>query len=299
MRTNLSEISIKEICNLGLTGRYNSTEIGNIVGRSATTVSNVLKRNGQRPKNRAEAHQKYPFNEHYFDNIDTEAKAYFLGLFYADGTNDLKKRCFQITLQEKDSNILKIFQKEIGSKAPIYVLKPRGWGVQNQVRLRLSSSHFTKELASKGVVPNKTFKLDFPYWLEDSLICHFIRGLFDGDGYCAIGSSSFTGTKELCVAVAKIIYEKASVHTSMSVRRPERKNNNISFSFGGGRQMWRFYNFIYKDCTVALDRKLSIAKIVFAKYEGCESIANSQYHINTHRRLIPFYDNNNSETTKA
>ena len=29
--------------------------------------------------------RKYKFNENFFESIDTEAKAYFLGLLYADG----------------------------------------------------------------------------------------------------------------------------------------------------------------------------------------------------------------------
>ena len=29
--------------------------------------------------------RKYSFNEHYFDNIDCQEKAYWLGFFAADG----------------------------------------------------------------------------------------------------------------------------------------------------------------------------------------------------------------------
>jgi intein-encoded DNA endonuclease-like protein len=38
------------------------------------------------------------------------------------------------------------------------------------------------DLEKWGCVENKTFKLNFPDFISEELIPHFIRGYFDGDG---------------------------------------------------------------------------------------------------------------------
>ena len=39
-----------------------------------------------------------------------------------------------------------------------------------------------QSLINVGVVPQKTFLIKFPNFLNQNLISHFIRGYFDGDG---------------------------------------------------------------------------------------------------------------------
>lgn len=53
------------------------------------------------------------FNEHIFDNIDTEEKAYWLGFIFADGyissLNAKYKNVFELSLSIKDLNHIKKF----------------------------------------------------------------------------------------------------------------------------------------------------------------------------------------------
>lgn len=55
-----------------------------------TTVAiiGLLKRRGYIMKPQTELQRKYPINETFFDTIDTQEKAYILGLLYADGYNN-------------------------------------------------------------------------------------------------------------------------------------------------------------------------------------------------------------------
>ena len=46
------------------------------------TVSDIIKRDGNP---HIIANKKYTVNENYFENIDNEEKAYWLGFLYADG----------------------------------------------------------------------------------------------------------------------------------------------------------------------------------------------------------------------
>lgn len=53
--------------------------------------------------------RKYNFNEHYFDNIDCQEKAYWLGFFAADGYNHQSKGyIFNITGMEEPLRIMQM-----------------------------------------------------------------------------------------------------------------------------------------------------------------------------------------------
>ena len=54
--------------------------------------------------------RKYNFNEHYFDNIDCQEKAYWLGFFAADGYNHRSKGCIEFRLHRQDREILERFK---------------------------------------------------------------------------------------------------------------------------------------------------------------------------------------------
>ena len=45
-------------------------------------------------------------DEKYFDNIDTQNKAYTLGFLFADGYNSISKSTVSMALQESDGYIL-------------------------------------------------------------------------------------------------------------------------------------------------------------------------------------------------
>ena len=77
------------------------------------------KRNTVKGKEKLGASRKHHFNENYFEKIDTEDRAYWLGFLYADGNvsygkdkNGNKKGCtVEVTLSEKDKSHLYKFLK--------------------------------------------------------------------------------------------------------------------------------------------------------------------------------------------
>ena len=73
--------------------------------------------------------RKKTYNENYFETIDSEDKAYFLGFIFADGcvTNDPKKYRYQLTLKlhSKDVGILEKFIKSIDGEMNIWKNKKR------------------------------------------------------------------------------------------------------------------------------------------------------------------------------
>lgn len=131
---------------------------------------------------------KYKVNHHYFDEVDTEYKAYMLGLIYADGSIIQPKGNRQlklvISLQEEDGYILDKFSKEVcgGSKYLSHppAIKNKGW--KKRVIVNIVSDILCKKLISYGCGINKSrLGMQFPN-INAKFHSHFVRGFLDGDG---------------------------------------------------------------------------------------------------------------------
>jgi len=144
---------------------------------------------------------KYSSEEGFFEVIDTEAKAYFLGLFFADGNISFPKgyagsyATASLALQEKDKHILETFREFLKTKKPLYMRdnskktdtwKGRPVNRQNSYSITMNDKA-TKHLMRYKLTPNKSLTVEFPEgMIPDGLMCHFIRGYFDGDGWLTI-----------------------------------------------------------------------------------------------------------------
>src|SRR5688572_7157509 len=66
-------------------------------------VWNLLKKEKVSINNdQSKLQRKYNINHNYFDTINTEEKAYFLGLMYADGYNQQSLNRISLQLQDDD-----------------------------------------------------------------------------------------------------------------------------------------------------------------------------------------------------
>ena len=68
-------------------------------------------------------HRYYFFDFDFFEKIDNELSAYWLGFIYADGCVEKKNKygeqSFKIAIHEKDQEILEHFKEDIKSTYPI------------------------------------------------------------------------------------------------------------------------------------------------------------------------------------
>jgi hypothetical protein len=124
----------------------------------------------------------HSFDATFFDSIDTEEKAYCLGLLCADGAINPKSGTVELSLAEHDLDIVCQFKRAIGYTGGIRPRKRGGLNSQVQHRIALCSKSLCNSLAKAGCGPRKSHTLEFtkavPRWLQR----HFIRGYFDGDG---------------------------------------------------------------------------------------------------------------------
>lgn len=206
--------------------------------------------------------KKYFFNEFYFDNVDTEDKAYFLGFLYADGYNDERNYSINLSLIETDIAILEKFKGILKSTRPLqYVkIKHKVLNIQNQWRLALSSKHMSQQLVKLGCMQAKTFKITFPNWLREDLLRHFIRGYFDGDGSISISKhrETFTmvGTESFLEEVQTVLMRELGLNKTKFYKRfPEDGTNITSLIYVGSGSLKKIMDWLYKDASYFLKRK--------------------------------------------
>ena len=168
-------------------------------------VSDILKKYNIQILPSYERLRKYSLNEHYFDFIDTQDKAYLLGLLYADGCNS-NGHIF-IRLQAKDRDVLDKMNIALDSDRPLRFIdySSRSGYCQNQYSLEIVNQYMSNQLSLLGMIPNKSLVLEFPQWMKVELYPHFIRGYFDGDGYVSKNYNnaklSIVSTKSFCEKV--------------------------------------------------------------------------------------------------
>ncbi|MEE0930544.1 MAG: hypothetical protein UIM53_06045 [Acutalibacteraceae bacterium] len=119
-------------------------------------------------------------DEDFFENIDSEEKAYFLGLIITDGCiHEDKKRetSVSITLIDEDSYLLEYFRDIIGSEKKV---AHDGRGCS---QITIYSNKMAKDLEKYGIVPRKSLSTIFPQNIDNKdMYRHILRGIFDGDG---------------------------------------------------------------------------------------------------------------------
>ena len=238
-----------------------TSDISKILNRTNSAIELKASRMGLK---------KYPYtcDYHYFDEIDTEEKAYWLGFLTADGwINKNDKNNAGVTgieLQYGDIKHLKKFNKSIGGNYQIVdrwrtcSLSPYTEKKNHTCMIRIFSMTMYNSLVNKGFTKDKSYDYHIPILRKD-LIRHYIRGYFDGDGCFTFTNKSFhvnfvTASKVLNNDLLKILKSENfnpiengyvnDFNTYMYRLDICRKNEKL-----------KFLDWIYQDCNIYLDRK--------------------------------------------
>lgn len=236
-------------------------DICNDIGIKRTTLYAWLEGHGIARQSPSERSRRYPCNEGFFDRIDNEEAAYWLGFIAADGCV-VKGRVLAIALAEKDRGHLERFKAAISSDKPIYESTSKTFGGSfPSVRLDIASKPMHDALVHHGIHPRKSLTHQWPDFLSGDLLRHYFRGYFDGDGgftkpinnpywYAAfvVGSRPFL---EGCRAFLR---DEAGLAPN-KIRRDRAKNKISKIQYGGRRCVQTFARFLYHDATVWLPRK--------------------------------------------
>ena len=253
------------------TGNYSANQLTQYFPISSVAINNLLRRNGYKAKSPSELKRKYPIVEDFFDIIDTEEKAYILGLLYADGYNQTERNSVSIGLKEDDKEILEKMTELIQPTKPLLCLnlsnarKRVGFeNAQNQYRLVIANKHISERLVELGCGKAKTHNLIFPTeeQVPSHLIRHFVRGYFDGDGSVSGDKQkqiSFVGTVNFLKPLQQILMEELGFsETQLDQRYKDRKDEIRSLRYCGINQCIKFRDWLYEDVTIFLKRKKDI-----------------------------------------
>ena len=256
-------------------GGMSANEIAEKYNVQHTLILRYLKLNNIERRDASECHRIYEINEDFFDVINTQEKAYFLGFLYADGCNSKDGKHFGIDVETSDRDILEKFSRLIWKENPLSHIRDtirtrsiRGAKEKDYYSslLNVHSKHMCTKLTELGCVQAKSLILKFPKWLKDpELQRHFIRGHYDGDGGVHISdirksavTTKITSTKEFCGSVRDIIFEQTGIKFGEPSLVSKEKHNTYIIGMSGARQIESFLNWLYKDATIYLDRKYNL-----------------------------------------
>ena len=213
----------------------------------------------------------FEFNHDYFEDIDTERKAYWLGFLYADGSivetkkkNHIKSM-LSIEIKKTDAYLLEELKKDLNSDLEIKFLKKQSFinkgydTISETCYIRFHSKKLISDLKKWGCIPNKTGKLNEIPDIKDDLIRHFIRGYFDGNGTCGQVKDSpncfnvgFCGSYDFVCNINKRIKREGFI-TETNVYKRGKYDSVLSYTT---LQVYDFFNkYFYDDASIFLHRK--------------------------------------------
>ena len=245
-------------------------EISETLGRTVNAVRLKAGKYGMKKS-------PYRCNYNFFDVIDSEEKAYWLGFLMADGWIDYNASnnagAIGVELQYGDIGHLRKFNKALDGNYKITdrwrkcTLSKSDKKHHNCV-LRIYSTKMYLALRNLGFTENKSFEACIPN-IPDNLKRHFIRGYFDGNGSI---SNRSVGNCYIKITTAskrfKDEFIKLLSDNNISVAEYEtvtEYGTTVYDPYIDGKEINRlnFLHFIYDDATVYLDRKYKRAMKVF------------------------------------
>ena len=243
---------------------YQIAELYNVNG---STISSNMKRMGYKLRQVGDgrSNSKYTVDVRFFDSIDTEEKAYIIGFILADG-HISKQGSLIITLHKRDIDILEKIRVAMKSDYPI---KPER---EKYVSLIISSKTLCDKLNFYGFNNRKTYGFDFDKlltFIPNTLIPHFIRGMFDGDGciayyqYPYMKKHSFHFGFTGLLNVVEYVYKYLDLHTKLT------KETDLVYTCTTKdvNHILNIKNVLYNNATIFLQRKYKVFSEIEKIYE--------------------------------
>jgi predicted DNA-binding protein YlxM (UPF0122 family) len=254
-----------------LSKEYDTKQMATIYGISSNAVVTLLKRRGVVLErfNYKKKYNNVVLNNDFFANPNTEKSAYYAGFIAADGCIHQGKMensqpVLSIEIHTKDVKVLEQF--DVGTEISFRTNR-------EMCKKSISSTKICKDLETYGIVQNKTFLLSFPTNINQENLHHYIRGVFDGDGWFTINKNGLLRSG-ICGCYEFLVELQNHIPCKSVVRIPKGKRYGVMEIYH--KENEAFGNFIYKDSTLFLDRKQQIFRSVFTTQPSKESLGQEQ-----------------------
>lgn len=239
-RSKLSGESLEKARDLYLSGK-SLAQVAREFGVSGSAVNRALTRAGVTI--RPDSCRRHQLDESFFDSIDSEEKAYWLGFLTADG--NVYGTRIQVSLSARDVGHLEKLRAALKCSAPIRNTRKLDKKTGKEYKL-VTLAFRSKRMAAQLSRHSK------PWQGPDHLMCHYWRGVFDGDGCCTEKCVGLSGTLEM---VSQFIeYVRQNVRTNTT---PTSVGRIWSCQWRSAVR-WRVINLIYKDSNIYLQRKYNV-----------------------------------------
>nr|DAV25237.1 MAG TPA: endonuclease [Caudoviricetes sp.] len=211
--------------------------------------------------------RKHKFNEKFFEVIDSEEKAYWLGFIAADGCvyQNANAWRLQINLKGSDKNHLDKLQLAIGST---YKIAEKKIGKSDICQLKINSKILCDDLIKLGIIERKSLVVKMPD-LDHELTRHFIRGYFDGDGNIKNFDDkngrhrynfNIVGGEEMLNSISE------SMPCDLDLYKVKRVSPIFSLETTSREKLKEIYDFLYKDATIYLNRKKDVFSNLMSRF---------------------------------
>jgi protein-tyrosine-phosphatase len=205
----------------------------------------------------------YSFDETFFDKIDSEVKAWVLGLIYTDGNNrgdDVIRLCMT------DLDIIEKVREALKAENPISFRPGRKSHHKTQYTIAISRKGISDKLTKLGCMPNKTFLLKFPneHILPANLHNHFIRGALDGDGSISNRMLSITGAFDFLSGVDNSVYFNIGIRFRWYNKYPNKgESYNIRMIAATNKKnILAIADFLYRNASIYGNRRFNVYKTI-------------------------------------
>lgn len=201
-----------------------------------------------------------------FQTINSQDKAYLLGMLYADGNVSTSKRkekeeiAYKISLVLDNEDISLI--EAIKESFPIFHTYSFNNGRSTEIRN--SNKQCYIDLVNNGCLPRKSFEnrynLHIPP-IPNEFISHFIRGYFDGDGGCTLSFSSNKTQKRVYIysASPQLLEEFSQYLEEKSIKTTMDNGHNagiLCYKLSIAASSYHtFFNLLYQDAHLKMQRK--------------------------------------------
>lgn len=191
----------------------------------------------------------------YFVEIMTEAQAYWLGFFSADGCIRADNT-MSVSVAPVDIDHLETLRQDMGVGNKIGVYKNAGSG---HARLQWSSPQMKQDFARLGVKHRKSWDI-IPPVLPEIFQRHYWRGVFDGDGHISI-RPNYTKHYLMVQLVGMLpmvegFCQFCRVHTNAKINARPTQGHYQSGSMAGPAT--EIAALLYTDATRFLPRKMAV-----------------------------------------
>ena len=230
----------------------------------AREISKILRENGIDTSYYQPRKINRNINKDYFETIDTEEKAYILGILMADGcVREKREGQLYLSLELIDREIIEFIKKELKLENKITVMNRKRDYIKNEkttYTITVAEQKLCSDLSKYGIVPNKTVVTErlvqnIPFDLRK----HYLRGLFDGDG--SIGYYNNKWSITLTNNHPSFLRDVGDwVEQLIGFSCPKVSKTSTSYRIGyTGKKAKQLMKLLYQDNNISIERKQKLA----------------------------------------